>query len=265
MKSPFPGIDPYLEATWRDVHARLIVYLSDQLQSQLGGPLRARVEERIVVESPLDEAREIYPDVRVFQSRPSARVAQSSGGTAIAVEEEEPLIVPSPNEERTETFIEIIDRSSGDKLVSVIELMSPSNKLRGDSQRKYRQKQQELSDANITLVEIDLTRGGRRQFLLPQAQVPPSHRATFQACVFRAHGRTQFELYRMPLQRPLPRVKLPLREGDKDAVIDLQPLIERAYANGAYDDIDYAQPPVPPLDEADAAWADELLRAAKRR
>jgi hypothetical protein len=137
--------------------------------------------------------------------------------------------------------------------------------LKGDSQRKYQQKQKELYDANINLVEIDLTRGGRRQFLLQQAQIPPSHRTTFQACVYRAHGRTQFELYRMPLQRRLPRIKLPLREQDKDAAIDLQPLVERAFANGAYDDIDYSQPPVPPLEEADAKWAEELLRAAGRR
>ena len=35
MKSPFPGMDPYLEQSWRDVHAALIIYSRDQLQSQL--------------------------------------------------------------------------------------------------------------------------------------------------------------------------------------------------------------------------------------
>ena len=173
--------------------------------------------------------------------------------------------MPCPHEERAETLIEIIDRSSGDKLVTVIELLSPSNKLRGDSERKYRQKQQELYDANVNLVEIDLTRGGRRHLLLPQAQVPPSHRTTYQACVFRAHGRTQFELCRMPIQSPLPPIKVPLREQDTDAIIDLQPLVVRAFENGAYDDVDYTKPPIPPLEEADAAWAEELLRAAGRR
>jgi len=55
MNSPFPGMDPYLEASWRDVHATLIVYFKDHLQPQLSGDLRARVEERLVVESPLDK------------------------------------------------------------------------------------------------------------------------------------------------------------------------------------------------------------------
>jgi hypothetical protein len=151
MKSPFPGMDPYLEATWRDVHATLVVYIRDQLQPQLGGPLRARVEERLVVITPLDEAQGIYPDVWVFQSKPSARTSESElRGVAIVEEGEKPIVVPCPHEERAETFIEVIDRSSGDKLVSVIELLSPSNKLKGDSQRKYQQRQRELYDANIT-------------------------------------------------------------------------------------------------------------------
>src|SRR5438270_9882596 len=120
MNSPFPGMDPYLEAHWRDVHARLIVYISDQIQPQLGGALRARVEERLVVESPLDESREIYPDVRVFSSKPSDRAGAAAGGAVL-----EPLIVPCSDEEAIETFIEIIDRTSGDKLITVIELISP--------------------------------------------------------------------------------------------------------------------------------------------
>ena len=42
MKSPFPGMDPHLEAHWRDVHARLILYACDQLEPQLPPALIAR-------------------------------------------------------------------------------------------------------------------------------------------------------------------------------------------------------------------------------
>ena len=48
MASPFPGMDPYLEAHWRDVHARLIIYACDALQSVLPGLLRARVEQHVM-------------------------------------------------------------------------------------------------------------------------------------------------------------------------------------------------------------------------
>lgn len=52
MKSPFPGMDPYLERHWRDVHATLVVLSRGMLQPQLGAGLRARIEERLVVELP---------------------------------------------------------------------------------------------------------------------------------------------------------------------------------------------------------------------
>ena len=41
--------------------------------------------------------------------------------------------------------------------------------------------------------------------------------------------------------------------------------LRQVYHHGRYDDIDYTLPPVPPLEAEDAAWADELLRAAGKR
>ncbi len=50
MSSPFPGMDPYLKAHWRDVHTRLMTYLCDQIQDQLPANLVARVEESVCYE-----------------------------------------------------------------------------------------------------------------------------------------------------------------------------------------------------------------------
>ncbi len=259
MKSPFPGMDPYLEPNWRDIHATLIIYIRDQLQDQLGGSLRARVEQRLVVEADAEEVHAISPDARVFESVPSGRTGTALAVTATAVG---PLVVPSPYEEHTETFIEIIDRATGDKLVTVIELLSPSNKVGQDARDAYRQKLVEVRQAGVNMVEIDLTRGGRRRLSIHP--IRRSHRTTFQACVYRARGRRpQFEIYPMPLQLPLPAIKVPLRSKDADVVIDLQPLLAQAYRNGAYDDIDYTKPPVPPLTAADAALAATLLAGVK--
>jgi len=47
MKSPFPGMDPYLERYWRDLHQSLIIYTRDELQDRLPPQLRARIEERV--------------------------------------------------------------------------------------------------------------------------------------------------------------------------------------------------------------------------
>ncbi len=66
MPSPFPGMDPYLEAHWRDVHASLIIYARDALQGVLPTSLRARVEESVLLETPQGLGdHPLYPDVRV--------------------------------------------------------------------------------------------------------------------------------------------------------------------------------------------------------
>lgn len=45
MNSPFPGMDPYLERYWRDVHTSFLVYARNQLNTRLPDDLQARVEE----------------------------------------------------------------------------------------------------------------------------------------------------------------------------------------------------------------------------
>ena len=73
MKSPFPGMDPYLEEHWGDVHHRFITYACDQLQELLPGDLRARVEERVFVEADIPVRRVFVPDVRVYEVPPKSR------------------------------------------------------------------------------------------------------------------------------------------------------------------------------------------------
>ena len=74
MPSPFPGMDPYLEAHWRDIHAGLIIYSRDALQGVLPGSLRARVEERVLLETPTGFAdHPLFPDVRVVEYRPELK------------------------------------------------------------------------------------------------------------------------------------------------------------------------------------------------
>ena len=110
MASPFPGMDPYLEQFWRDVHARLIIYAADQLQGNLPSDLRARVEERVVVEPGVGEERSVYPDIRVVE-RGRGRFTAVATDVDIAVLE--PVTLRLENEPMTETFIEIIDVGSG--------------------------------------------------------------------------------------------------------------------------------------------------------
>src|SRR5436309_1383247 len=126
MPSPFPGMDPYLEAHWRDVHASLVVYASDTIQGSLPRPLRARINQRVMAETPETIARHpLYPDVWIVECAVRRGLATRP---ALRMSFPEPITVDAESEPATETFLEIIDRESGNRVVTVIEFLSPSNK-----------------------------------------------------------------------------------------------------------------------------------------
>lgn len=262
MKSPFPGMDPYLEQFWLDVHARFILYACDQIEEQLPSGLIARVEERVVLESD-DTARPVYPDVRIAD-------LPGRGGTAVATRTArsivQPVIVEYEGEPATETFINILDAGPGQRLVTVIEILSLSNKLSGDGQRQYRQKQRELRGAGVSLVEIDLLRRGERVLSLDPSRIPRRVRTTYQVCVRRGWRPRRFEIYPVPLRSPLPAIQIPLRETDADVRLDLQAVLDLAYRKGRYYlTIDYAAAPDPPLSGADAKWSRGIVKSARKK
>jgi hypothetical protein len=263
MNSPFPGMDPFLEAHWRDVHASLVIYIRDALQAALPGSLFARVEERVFLEAEEGEPlRSTYPDVRVVGWRPpeaGESVTTAEGATAVL---DEPHVIQSILEPATETFLEIIDASSGHRVVTVIEVLSPTNKLPGPGQEMYLVKQKEMKQGNVNLVEIDLVRQGDRVTSLPGKQQPGHLQSLYQVCVWRPI-RTQYEIYPIPLGVRLPRIRIPLRPKDEDIRLDLQAVLDQAYRNGRYfATLDYHKPLQPPLDSENAQRLAELLKPA---
>lgn len=263
MPSPFPGMDPYLEQFWGDVHASLVLYVRDELQRLLPGDLRARVEERVFVDSPETGERDVYPDIRVVERGHGPASRTTTGGVLVAP----PLILHLRGDEPvTETFIEIIDVGSGRQVVSVIEVLSPANKRPGAGQDLYLKKQGERLAGHVSLVEINLLRAGQSVLSVDRRRIPPTHRTPYQVVVRRGWKPFQAEIYAVPLRERLPAINIPLREKDADVALDLQALLARAYANGGYaDDLDYEAEPDPPLTPEDAAWADALLRQKKHR
>src|SRR5207249_2851814 len=141
--------------------------------------------------------------------------------------------------EITEGYIEIRERGGG-KVITVIEFLSPANKGGGTGQAKYLEKQTEVLQSDAGLVEIDLVRGGQRVLALPEHLIPPRHRDDYLACISPGWKRNRRELYAMPLRQRLPVLRVPLRQGETPVNLDLQALMEQAYAAGRYDDLDYA-------------------------
>src|SRR5205085_1970595 len=134
----------------------------------------------------------------------------------------------------------------------------------GPGRDLYRQKQRDLAEAGVSLVEMDLLRAGPHVLQLPLGQYPADYRTPYKVCVHRG-WKASAEIYRLPLRERLPAIRVPLRQTDADVPLDLQALIAQVYRHGRYDDIDYTVPPVPALETEDEVWADELLRTAGRR
>jgi hypothetical protein len=254
-------MDPYLEAQWRDIHARLMVYASGQINAQLPPGLRARVEEALRVSDASDADSIVYPDAVVLEDRhrePEVHRRDSTVEIAVPCV----LILEDPPAER---HIEIIDVNDDGHVITAIEVLSRSNKVGRAAVRTYRRKQQAYLDAGINLVEIDLLREGDFVLAAPEAQIPEEFRTQYRICTRRAIDPHRIELYRAPLRERLPNIPIPLRPEDDDIVLQLQPLIDECYREGRYDSLSYQQEPRPALAPEDALWADSLLKSAGRR
>ncbi len=255
MKSPFPGMDPYLETRWLGVHTALAIYTGDALNRLLPAGLLARSEERAIVAADDEDWREIGPDVFVTE-RGLAEPFAEAGGVAVASS----VCVHLSRLPIKQRYLEIRDARSGGKVITVIEFVSPTNKRPGEGLTKYRQKQDECRESGVNLVEIDLTRAGNRALIMPINRLRLQARTTYHAWVSRATEPDKGWAYCLPLARRLDAIPIPLRPTDRDVLLDLQPLIDQVYENGRYsEDLNYAEPLIPPLSDEDAAWAAAVL------
>lgn len=151
-----------------------------------------------------------------------------------------------------ENFIEIRDRESRE-LVTVIELLSPTNKRPGSDRDQFLNKRYQLLSSTAHYVEIDLLRGEPR---LPIENLPA---CDAYAMVSRVEERPNVGLWPVSLREPLPTIPIPLRAPAADAHIDLQAILHQAYDAGGYEDYLYSGDPDVPLSDDDDAWAGELL------
>ncbi len=259
--SPFPGMDPYLEQFWSDVHPRLITYACDQLQGNLPSQFTARMEERIFLESDIPgESRHVIPDLSITQDEDSAGLPAAAGGVAVA----EPILVQLKDEPVRQRYIEIIHAGDTGRIVTVIEFISPSNKRPGPAQALYLKKRYDLWKAQVSTVEIDLIRQGESLFGdFELDSLPPEPATHYVACAHRGWTLMAAEIYRLPLRQRLPAIRIPLQQEMPDVPLDLQALVDQCYRNGRYDRTNYQRPLHPPLDARDAAWAQSLLNAHK--
>ena len=261
MPGPFPGMDPWLEAPadFPDLHDRLIVHLSEALTAGLPAGYFARIGTRVWV----DDAATREPDVMVAtRRRPPA--ALTGGAAAVA---ELPGLVDMGAEPVAEPWQQPyldIYTTQGRRLVTLVEVLSPSNKRPGAGRESYLEKQQECRLGGIHVVEIDLLRAGTHATCTPRGRL---ERAAgpfdYHVSVRRAGDRPDLFAAPIRLADRLPAFAVPLDPGVPPVMVDLQVAFDRCYDGGRYGNwVEYGHPPDPPLTPEQAAWATDRLRAA---
>ncbi len=251
MPSPFPGMNPYLEQddVWHDFHERFIPLVATVLGGQLRPRYIVKIDEHIYVHELATESRRWVgrADVSLGHGSPEAAHQPAPETASRLFEAPARVRLPAVDRERM-SYVEIRDRSDRE-LVTVIELLTPSNKYMGPDREQYLAKRMELLNGPAHLVEIDLLRGGPP---LPAADRPD---CSYSVLVSRVEGRPDAEFWPVALRERLPMVPIPVRAPDSDARLDLQAALDRIYDEAGYADYIYEESPRPRLDVNDAAWA----------
>src|SRR5262245_4793247 len=134
MHSPFPGMDPYLEAPtlWPDVHTTLMSIFREQLAPLLAPKYLAELETQVVIDRTDDEPQVVLSDVSVTTSD-----IPTGTPSVVAVAAPAPVRVRVPLDVPTRLVSIHIRQRETERLVAVIELLSPVNKRRGRGREEY--------------------------------------------------------------------------------------------------------------------------------
>lgn len=191
-RNPFPGMNPFFEQQWRSAHTSLITYLSDALQERLPPDLVARPEAEAVTIDASGLSTTQRPDIQVWQpwtlKEPDATDVASTPPLSPPTE---PIRVFL--DEEIERWLEIRDQAG--RLITVLELLSPTNKLESADRDRYLQKRRRIISAGVNLVEMDLVRQGAPVFPAPVREVLERAAACYAVCVFRATRPREHEVY----------------------------------------------------------------------
>jgi hypothetical protein len=243
-------MNPYFEQTdhWLDFHTEFLSAFRRLLAPQVGPKYIVQLEEHIYI-------HDLPPDPRQRLGTAELSVVQSVGGELAQaglgiLEAPAEVWLPQQDVER-EPFLEVRDRQ-GRELVTVIELLSPSNKRAGDDREQYLAKRRELLRSPTHLVEIDLLRGW-----IPMPQEGRLE-CDYSVLVSRAEKRPAADFWPIRLRDRLPVIPVPLRTPDA-ARVDLQEVLHRAYDGPGYEHFVYNGEPEPRLSESDAAWARQFV------
>ncbi len=254
MPSPFPGMNPYLEqeSVWHDFHERALPLAAEMLGAQVLPRYFVKIDEHMYVH----EVGDLGEEERRLVGRgdlwvaPLAPASEASTATGLL---EAPCEVGLPGvDSEGLSFLEIRDRDSR-QLITVLELLSPTNKYSGPHRDQYLAKVRRLLQSRVHFVEIDLLRGGPR---MPWRDLPE---CDYCVVVSRVERRPKAGLWPVRLRERLPVIPVPLRPGEAEARLDLHEIVNRVYDAAGYQYYVYASGPAPALSADDSEWAKSFI------
>lgn len=169
-----------------------------------------------------------------------------------------PTVITLPDREfYEEPYLEVRLLPEG-KLVTVIELLSHTNKRSGDERDSYIRKRNIYLDTDVNFIEIELLRAWEP---LPYAEAGRRHH--YRIFVHRRDEPRRAFLYHFNVREAIPRFPIPLLTEDIEPVLALGELLQALYDRARYHLIlDYSEPPSPMLSKQDAAWAETSISPA---
>ena len=261
-ENPFPGMDPYLEHPhiWPGFHNRLITHMADDLAGRLPSNYRIDIQERTEIATVHDSDTSppyVIPDALLMEAS-AALGRREAGVTTVAVPPENGVAVRVAMPEEVRVAWLYVQRMPDWKVVTVVEVLSPTNKIRGEGRENYLRKRAEFLNSRVSLVEIDLL---RRWEPMPLETVAPlSH---YRILVCRGWQRPNAVLYPFSVEQDIPKFTLPLQPGDDEPEVDLGALVSETHRRGRYGQIaGYAnRPPAPAFAAEVQTWVDSRLEA----
>jgi hypothetical protein len=247
-------MDPYTEARqlWKGIHTQLIGELSTHLLPPLLAPAYyVDVEPSLQVRS----GQSLFPALQVLTAHRNPGQKPSGWAMPVATATMQLMTVPELDDEEEERAIYIREAAT-EQLVTVIELLSYSNKTRGtDKYARYMAKRRDLLQNGIHLVEIDLLRWGQR--VVAQLPEQPYH-----ILITRADEQPQGRVWSFGLNDAIPTTPLPLLGEAEYVPLPLQGAYVTIYqARNFRNRLDYAVDPEPPLTGEQRAFIHERLTA----
>ena len=262
-ENPFPGMNPYLENPdlWPDFHNRLTAAMADELGPQLPDRYRIALQRRVEVEEPFGAPSELnlmIPDAMVTSESTAVPPAGGERAAAVAAPPDEAVAVRVRMPREVSVLWLRVETVPERELVTVVEVLSPTNKRPGEGRRRYIRKREAIVAGLVNLVEIDLL---RRWEPMPLETSPPA--GDYRILVCRSLESPGALLYPFMVRQHIPKFTLPLRSEDEAYApeVDLGAIVDRLHHTARYNlEIRYdALPPEPAFEAAVQEWVEERV------